>query len=535
MKVLVSEKIAPEGVQILKDGGLEVEVKLGLTPDELIETIPQYDGLIVRSATKVTSDLLKHATNLKVVGRAGSGVDNIDVPACTSKGILVVNTPGSNSIAAAEIAVGLAFSIFRNIPQAYYSWKKNNDFRRTQFVGNELDGKIAGVVGLGKIGSIVASKLKGLNMDVIAYDPFITDEKFDAMGIRRAVDLKDLLTTSDLITIHMPKTPETTNMISDNEFELCKDGVKIINAARGGIVDENALYKALTNGKVSACGIDVLNVEPNYNKTPEEQDFNNPLLELDNVIFTPHLGASTHEATLNVGTEVAKQLSNALNGKIVAAYNMPSVKVNDLNEIKSYLELSETLGKLYFQTEKNTVEKIEITYSGEITNLDTKIFTLSVIKGFLEPIVTETVNYVNALNILRDMGIDLLETKSSGHEKYTNLITVTFNTKESSQSISGTCFAKDEIRIVDFYGYKLNFQPTKHMLAIQNVDIPGIIGNVGAILAAENVNIAAIQLGRKERGGKAVSFVSIDDDVNNDVLDTLRNIDNVLKVSKITI
>ena len=530
MKVIVTERIAEEGIQHLKDLGFEVDTKYGLTHDELLGIIGEYDGIIVRSVTKVNEELLQKATNLKVAGRAGNGIDNIDVPACTKRGIIVVNTPESNIMAAGELAVALAYAIFRNLHRVHLA-VKNNDFRRNLFIGNELDGKTAGVIGLGRIGSIVARKLKGSNMKVVAYDPYITDEVFKMNGVEKCETLEELLKQSDLITLHTPKTKETYNMIGEKELKMCKKGVRIVNAARGGLVNEKALYDALKEGWVAAAGIDVLDPEPSYDKKPEEQDYKNPLLELENVLATPHLGASTTEANFNVGTEIAKLVGQALKGEMVAAVNMPPMKGNSLSELKPYLDLAEMLGKIYYQTEKDTVQKIEIVYSGDLADTETRMISLSVLKGFLDPIIKEKVNYVNAELMLKNMGIEMVESKSSHLDKYTNLITVKFITKDKQLSVSGTIFAKEEIRIVDFFGYKLDFEPTPYIVALQNIDKPGIIGQIGTILGASDINIAAMQWSRNRKGEKAVSFVSVDAEVSSEVLQLITNIDGVLKVS----
>ena len=532
MKIIVTERIAEEGINHLKESGFEVDVKLGLSHNELLEIIENYDAIIVRSVTKVNAELIERAKNLKVVGRAGNGIDNIDVETCTRKGIIVVNTPESNIMAAAELAIGLAFCVFRNIPQANAAGRRG-DFRRNRFIGNELDGKVAGIIGLGRIGSIVATKLKGCNMKVIAYDPYIADEKFKKYGVQKCETLEELLRKSDLITIHTPKTSETYGMIGEKELAMCKEGVRIVNAARGGLVNEKALYDAIKSGRVAGAGIDVLDPEPGCDKKPEEQDYKNPLLELDNVIITPHLGASTREANYNVGTCVAELVADALNDKMVAAVNMPPMKHTDLTELKPYLEIAEMLGKIYYQTEKDTVQKIEIIYSGDLADKETKVITLSALKGFLDPIRKEKVNYVNAELMLKNMGIQLIESTNSNLDKYTNLITLKFITKTRQLAVSGTVFAKEEIRIVDFFGYKLDFEPTPYIIAIQNVDKPGIIGQIGTILGASGINIAAMQWSRNRKGEKAVAFVSVDGEVSEEVLELLRNINGVLKATMI--
>lgn len=532
MKIIVTERIADEGINYLKENGFEVDTRFGISHEELLDIIKDYDAIIVRSVTKVNAELLERAENMKVVGRAGNGIDNIDVDTCTKKGIIAVNTPESNIMAAAELAVGLAFCAFRNIPQANAGGRRG-DFRRNRFIGNELDGKTAGVIGLGRIGSIVATKLKGCNMKVVAYDPYITDEKFRKFGVEKCETLEELITKADLITIHTPKTSETYGMIGEKELALCKKGVRIVNAARGGLVNEKALYAAIKSGHVAGAGIDVLDPEPGYDKMPEEQDYSNPLLELDNVIITPHLGASTQEANYNVGTAITELVAGALRGEMVAAVNMPPMKNKDLVELKPYLDLAEMLGKIYYQTEKETVQKIEIVYSGDLADKETKVISLSALKGFLDPVIKEKVNYVNAEIMLKNMGIELVESKSSYLDKYTNLITVKFFTKNKQLSVSGTIFAREELRIVDFFGYKLDFEPSPYVIAIQNIDKPGIIGQVGTILGASNLNIAAMQWSRNRKGEKAVSFVSVDGEVSSGVLELIRNIDGILKATMI--
>lgn len=529
MKIIVTERIAEEGIQYLRDKGFEVDTKFGISHGDLLDIIENYDAIIVRSVTKVNAEMIERGKNLKVAGRAGNGIDNIDVPSCTNKGIIVVNTPESNIMAAAELAIGHAFCLFRNIPQANAAARRG-DFRRNLFLGNELEGKTVGIIGLGRIGTIVATKLKGCGMKAVAYDPYITDEKFKKYGVEKCEKLEDLLTQADLITVHTPKTSETYGIIGEKEMSICKDGVRIVNAARGGLVNEKALYNALKEGKVSGAAIDVLDPEPGYDKKPEDQTYRNDLLMLDNVIVTPHLGASTEEANYNVGTAVTQLVAAALEGEMVAAVNMPPMQA-DLNGLRPYITLAEMLGKIYYQSEKETVQKIEIVYSGDLADKETKVFSLSVLKGFLDPIIKEKVNYVNAELMLHNMGIEMVESKRSHLDKYTNLITVKFTTKKGTQSVSGTIFAKEEMRIVDFFGYKLDFEPTPYIVAIQNIDKPGIIGRIGTILGGAGVNIAAMQWSRNKKGEKAVSFVSVDQDVCNSTLDEIRNIDGVLKVS----
>jgi D-3-phosphoglycerate dehydrogenase len=530
-KIIVTDKMAPNGIDYLRSKGFQVDTPFGISHDELLEVIRQYDAIIVRSATKVKKDIIERGVNLKVVGRAGNGVDNIDVETCTYRGIAVVNTPEGNTMAAAEMSVALIYAVFRNVAQAYHA-AKNRDFRRSKFIGEELEGKTAGIIGLGKIGSVVARKLMGSGMKVVGYDPYITDERVGQLGITRVETLEELLKVSDVVTIHIPKNPETKNLIGERELALCKKGVRIVNVARGGMIDEKALYNAIVSGHVAGAALDVLEVEPNFNKSPEEQDYWNPLLDLDQVIITPHLGASTKEASLNCSLGVAKNVEAVLNQELVSAVNMPRI-AGDLDVLKPYISLGEKLGAIYYQAEKERVEKLEILYSGDLADKPTKPVTLAIIKGFLSAVGHCSINYVNAAIKLREMGIELVESRSSHLDKYTNLITVRFHRKSNTISVSGTVFAKDSIRIVDFFGYKLDFEPTEYVLALQNWDVPGIIGKVGTFLGQNNINIAAMQWSRNQRNGKAVSFVSVDSDVSDDIIEGLRKLDGILKVSKL--
>jgi D-3-phosphoglycerate dehydrogenase / 2-oxoglutarate reductase len=530
MKIIITERIAEEGIQFLRDSRFDVDVRFGISHEELLEIIPNYEAIIVRSVTQVNKELIEKGVKLKVAGRAGNGIDNIDVPACTQKGIIVVNTPESNTMAAAELAIAMAYSLFRNLAQANYACK-NKDFRRNKYIGRELDGKTVGIIGLGRIGSIVARKLIGAHMKAIAYDPYITDDKFTRVGVEKCNTLEELLRRSDLISIHTPKTKETYGMIGEEQLKLCKNGVRMVNAARGGLFNEKALYAAIKSGHVAGAGIDVLDPEPGYDKPPEQQTYTNPLLELDNIIITPHLGASTEEANYNVGTAITKLVADALNGEMVAAVNMPPLESGDLLQLKPYIALAEMLGKIYYQAEKETVEKVEVVYFGDLADKETKVISLSVLKGLLDPVVQSTVNYVNAESIAESMGIELVESRSSHLDKYTNLITVKFHTKTRELSISGTIFAKEELRIVDFFGYKLDFEPTPYVISIHNIDVPGIIGRIGTLLGQHHINIAAMQWSRSKKGEKAVSFVSVDGEISQEVLAQLQSTEGVLKAS----
>jgi len=533
MKVLVTEKIAEEGIEILKKYA-EVDTKYGMPKEELLDIISDYEAVIVRSATKIDAEVIEKGTNLKVVGRAGTGVDNVDVDAATKKGVIVVNTPEGNSNAAAELAIGMIFAACRHIPQAYMSCK-NGDFRRGKFKGAELEGKTLGVVGLGRIGSIVASRLKAFNMKVLAYDPYIPDERMQKLGAERCETIEDLLKESDIVTLHMPKLEGSINLIGEKQIQIMKKDAIIINCARGGLIDEKALYNALKEGHIGAAGLDVLEDEPNFEAKPGAQDYKNPLLELDNVIFTPHLGASTFEAQYNVGIMIAQQISSVLRGEIVSAVNLPSLRIKDMNEIRPYIELAEKMGKIYFQAEKTPVEKIELFYSGEVAEMETKIVTLAFLKGLLEPVISdEQVNYVNVEMIAKSRGIKIIESKSITSERFTSLVSVNISTKDKTLILSGTVFGKEEIRLVDFFGYHIDFEPiTPYALAIQNIDQPGMIGKLGTILGEENVNIASMRLSRNRKGEKAEAFLGIDSEVDERILDRIRDINGILKASLI--
>ncbi len=529
MKILISEKIAADAVQYLRHQGFEVDERLGLSQAEVEDIVAPYDALIVRSATKVTRQLLDRATNMKVVGRAGNGIDNIDVDACTDKGIIAVNTPEANIMAAAEMAIALATAIFRNVCIAYEG-SHNDDFRRGQLTGNEMDGKTAGIVGLGRIGSIVARKLIGLGMRVIAFDPYTAPERFESLGICRCEKLSQLLAEADLITVHMPKTKESYNLIDAPQLALCKKGVRIVNAARGGLVNEKALYDALVSGQVAAAGIDVLEKEPNFNAKPGEQHFEHPLLTLKNVVYTPHLGASTHEANANVGTAVTELVAKALKGELVSAINMPSFG-GSMSELRPYASLAEKLGAIYHQAETAPISKIEIVYSGELAEKDTGILTLSVLKGFLKTINTERVSYVNVRQNIAERGVRVVESKTTQLERYTNLITVSFFSDEKVLSVSGTVFGKDSEILVDFFGYHMDFELSPHVIAMQNNDVPGIIGRVGTTLGKRNINIATMHWSRKRDKMRAQSFLSVDSPIDDETARDLAEIEGVIRVS----
>lgn len=527
MKILVTEKIAKGGIELLRRD-FEVDERTDLTPQGLLECIGEYDALIVRSATKVNAEVIERGTNLKVIGRAGTGVDNIDVETATRKGIIVVNTPESNNISTAEHTIALMLALARNIPQAYTTLKSGR-WMRSKFKGVELYSKTVVILGLGRIGSNVATRLKALGMNVMGYDPYITDERFERLGVKRLNSIEEVMKVADFITIHLPKTDETVGIIGQRELAMAKPNLRIINCARGGLVDEEALYQALKDGRIAGAAVDVFQKEPK--EAPGGAEFAHKLLELDNVIYTPHLGASTEEAQENVGLEIAKQVSEALKGNIVNAVNLHGLHVRNIHALAPFLKLAEIMGRLYYRAEKLPVQKVEIVYSGDIAKQETKIVTLSYLAGLLEPIIEERVNFVNVEMLIKDRGIEVIESIRSEVDHYTNLITVKVTNGKKQVTFAGTVFGKDGIRIVNFGGYEVDFEPTPYMLVIQNYDRPGVIGKIGTILGNENVNIETMRVSQNRKEGKALMVLNVDQEVSLQALKQIEMLDNVLRVS----
>ncbi|HHT63940.1 MAG: phosphoglycerate dehydrogenase [Bacillota bacterium] len=519
MKVLVAEKIAQEGIDILKNANLIVDVQLNLPREKLLEIIKDYDAIIVRSVTKINEEFYEKAQKLKVVGRAGTGVDNIEMEGATKRGIIVVNTPEANNVSAAEHTIGLLLSSIRYITQGNKRIKGGN-WDRSGLKGIELQGKTLGIVGLGRIGSLVATRLQAFGMKVIAYDPYITDARFKKFGVEKKETLEDLVRESDIITVHTPKTEETFGMIGEEQFKIAKKGLRVVNCARGGIINEEALAKAIKEGIVASAGIDVLVDEPKCNS---------PLIELENVVNTPHLGADTEEAQYNVGTMVAHEVVSALKGEMVPnAVNLPTLQITELNDLKAYLKLGETLGKLYHQLEKDPVERIEIQYRGEIADKETTAVTLSVLKGLFETILKERVNYVNASLIAKNRGVEVTESKITGEGKYMNLIKLLISSKDKTYTCSGTVFGKDEIRIVEVNGYEFDVMPSPYMLVAINLDKPGMIGQIGTLLGVNKINIATMQVSRKKNTEWAMMFLAVDSEVCKESLELINNMEGIL-------
>jgi D-3-phosphoglycerate dehydrogenase len=524
MKVLVMDGVSEEGLAPLRQHS-DIEVVIGskMTEDQLVEVISQYDGMIVRSATKVTDRVFEAADNLKVVGRAGVGVDNINLEAATRKGVLVVNAPDGNTIAATEHTIAMMLALARKIPQAV-SMMKNCVWDKKAFLGVELRGKTLGIIGLGRIGSAVATRAQALEMSIIGYDPFITEEKAASMAIE-LVSLEDLYRRADFITVHMPKTKESYRMINERAISLMKKGVCIINCARGGIIDEEALYRAMEEGKVAGAALDVFEKEPCTES---------PLLKMPNFIATPHLGASTREAQLNVAVDVSEEIVAALTGNMVKnTVNIPSISPNTLAVVKPYLGLGEKLGRFQAHLVSGRINKVEVIYSGDFARQEVAPITTAVVKGLLDPILQEVVNFVNAPLLAKSRGIQVLSAVDGMNEGYSTLVTVKVYSDKEEKSISGTMFGESDPRIVLVDGYRVDAIPSGYMLYVPHIDKPRIIGPVGTLIGDHNINIATMQVGRKKIGGKAIMLLSVDGEVPEETLRKIAEIEGVEGVKMI--
>lgn len=516
-KVLVSDPIAKEGIELLQKN-FEVDVKTGLTKEQLIEIIGDYDGLAVRSETKVTADVLAAAKNLKIIGRAGVGVDNIDVPLATQKGIIVVNSPAGNTIAAAELTMAMMLSLSRKIPQGHNSLRAG-EWKRSKFVGNELYGKTLGVYGLGKIGTTVVKRAKAFEMVVIGFDPFVSEDYAKKLGIE-LVSFDDLLARSDYLTLHVPATKETKGSIGAEQIAKMKDGMRFINVARGGIVDEAAIAEAVKSGKIAGIAFDVFSQEP--------PAADNPLLSLDNAITTPHLGASTEEAQVNVAVDVAEQIVDVLSGKPArSAVNMPALSSDVLDAVSPFMDLGERIGSMAVQLAGAAVKAIEISYCGELSHMETGPVGRSVLKGLLQPIMMESVNLVNAPIIAEGRGIKITESKSPAPEDYTNLLAVKVKTDKGEKTIEGTLFGKKDIRIVGIDNYQIDIVPEGYMLVAPHTDRPGIIGHVGTLLGNHGINIGGMHVGRGS-GDLSLMVLIVDDPVSEDVLKQITEVEGIV-------
>ncbi|PKN21021.1 MAG: phosphoglycerate dehydrogenase [Deltaproteobacteria bacterium HGW-Deltaproteobacteria-6] len=523
-RVLVSDSMASEVAEILGNApGIKVDVKTGMKPDELKAVIKDYDALIVRSSTKVTAEIIEAAVKLSAIGRAGAGVDNIDIPAASKRGIVVMNTPGGNTVTTGEHAVAMMLSLARKIPQATASMKAGL-WEKSKFMGNEYCNKTLGIIGLGRVGAAVADRAMGLKMNVIACDPFISPEVAEQMGVK-LVSMDELYANADFITIHSPLMPETKDLVNADSFARMKQGVFLIHCARGGIVNEKALYDALQSGKVAGAALDVFEEEPTKNMD---------LIGLDNVICTPHLGASTDEAQTNVAIAIAHQIAAYfVTGEIKGAVNFPSVSADVMAVIHPYLDLAEKLGTFQAQLLTGAVQEVTIEYSGEIINHNVAPITISLIKGLLESILYETVNYINAPIIAKERGIKIVEVKSSETKDFNNMIEVTIKTSKETSRTAGAVFGKNDLRIVRVNEFSLEIIPEGYLLAVSNDDQPGVIGNLGTTLGNHNVNIARLHLSRDAQAKKALVILNTDSAVGTDVLEILRKLPHVLSIKPI--
>ena len=509
-KVLISDKMDPRAAAIFRERGVEVDEITGKTPDELKAIIGQYDGLAIRSSTKVTKDILDHATNLKVIGRAGIGVDNVDIPAASAKGVIVMNTPFGNSITTAEHAIALMFALARQLPEANTQtqqglWPKNG------FMGVEVTGKTLGLIGAGNIGSIVASRALGLKMKVVAFDPFLTPERAVEMGVEKG-DLDTLLAKADFITLHTPLTDQTRNILSKENLAKTKKGVRIINCARGGLIDEAALKEAMDSGHVAGAALDVFVTEPAKES---------PLFGTPNFICTPHLGASTDEAQVNVALQVAEQLSDyLLDGGITNALNVPSLSAEEAPKLKPYMALAEELGSLVGQLEGDRIQSVAVEVEGHAAELNQKPITAAVLAGLMR-VYSDTVNMVNAPFLAKERGLDVREVRHDREGDYQTLVRVTVKTENGDKSVAGTLFGNAQARLVELFGIKVEADLAGHMLYIVNQDAPGFIGRLGSTLGEANVNIGTFHLGRRNQGGEAVLLLSVDGVVNETVLNDI--------------
>ncbi|MBC7357505.1 MAG: phosphoglycerate dehydrogenase [Desulfacinum sp.] len=524
MKILICDGMHPKGLELLRaEDDLEVLAPDQPGPEEVRELAADCDALVVRSRTKVTEDLISAAPRLKVIGRAGTGVDNIDIAAASARGILVMNTPGANAMAAAEHTMALMLALARHVPQATQSLREGR-WEKKRFMGTELYQQTLGIIGLGKIGTIVADRALGMKMNVLVYDPHITPETAAILGTEW-VPLEELFQRSDFISLHTPLTPDTRNIINRDTLALMKKGVRIINCARGGLVDEEALYEALVSGQVAGAALDVFAKEP-----PE----GNPLLGLENVIFTPHLGASSFQAQENVARAIASQIVDYLKRGIIRnAVNFPSISPRDYERIKPYLALAERLGHLQGQL-CSPLERVEIEYSGpELTELPLDPLTQSIAKGLLDPILAEKVNLVNAPMLLKERKIQLVATTTSEARGYTGLIRVTVEGKGRKRSATGAVFPGNEIRLVRMNTYRLEAELEGINLIVQNVDKPGVIGFIGTTLGSHQVNIANMHLSRTPEKDKAIAIIRLDGEAPPEALEALRSNPDILSVEQV--
>ena len=523
MKILVSDALSKEGLDLLREHA-EVDYKPEIKPDELVAEIDAYDALVVRSRSKVTAKVIEAGKNLKIIGRAGVGVDNIDLDKATEKGVIVVNAPHGNTISAAELTIALMTSLARNIPAANYSIKRG-EWKRSEYTGVELNKKVLGVIGVGRIGSEVARRARAMGMETIGYDPYISAENAGKIGIKM-VAFEDLLKQSDFITLHLPLNPQTYYLIGEKELAMLKPDVRIVNCARGGLIDEDALCAALQEGRVAGAALDVFEQEPPTSCS---------LLEQDKFIATPHLGASTREAQTNVALQVAEQVIKALQGEpIVSAVNMPALLPETRAALEPYFPLTQVLGSFYMQVFGGSVDEIELTYFGNITSQPLELLTTSCLIGFLRHIIGDGVNWVNAPYIAKGRGIAIRETSTTEIKHYNNMIRMTGRSGKEEHHISGT-MRSNGMRIVRVDDYLIEITPSRYMLVTTHQDRPGVVGKIGTLLSDENINIASMQLGRNKADHKAMMFIQVDEEISKKILNKVQELDFIIKASFVTL
>ncbi len=524
-KVLVSDPIDQAGIDILSQVAT-VDVKTGLSPEQLLQIIPEYDALMIRSGSRITKEIIEAGNQLKIIGRAGVGVDNVDVTAATRQGIVVVNSPEGNTIAAAEHAIAMMLALSRHIPDASVSVKRG-EWDRKSFIGAEVYKKTLGIVGLGKIGSHVAGAAKAMGMKLLAYDPFISTERAEQLGCR-LVELDILLQEADYITLHMPKTPETAHLIDAQALAKMKPTARIINCARGGIIDEDALADAVKNGKIAGAALDVYETEPLGES---------PLRALGKeVILTPHLGASTAEAQVNVAIDVAEQIRDVLLGLPArSAVNIPGLSPDVLEELRPYMQLAETLGKLLGQLAGGRVDLLNVKLQGELATNKSQPLVVAALKGLLSQALRERVNYVNASVEAKERGIRVIETRDASVRDYAGSLHLSAKGSLGEHSVTGALLGDGEIRLTDIDEFPINVPPTQHMLFTLHRDMPGIIGKLGSLLGSFNVNIASMQVGRKIVRGDAVMVLSLDDPLPDGILTEITKVSGIRDAYTVTL
>ena len=526
-KVLISDKLSEAAVQIFRDNGVDVDFQpdLGKDPDALAAIIGDYDGLAIRSATKVTADILAKADNLKVVGRAGIGVDNVDIPAASARGVVVMNTPFGNSITTAEHAVALMFAAARQIPAADASTQAGK-WEKSRFMGVEITGKTLGLIGAGNIGSIVASRAQGLKMRVVAYDPFLSAERAEVLGIEKFDDLSAMLAQADFVSLHLPKTEKTANILSKERIADMKQGARLINCARGGLVDEGAVAEALKSGHLAAAAFDVFAVEPAKD---------NVLFGLPNVVCTPHLGAATSEAQENVALQVAEQMSAYLTkGAISNALNAPSVTAEEAPILRPWIALAEMLGGFAGQVTESAITAIEIEYVGKVGALNLNPLTSALTASLMKPLVGEGgVNMVSAPIVARERGIKIAETRKDAQGAFGSYIRLIVTTESQTRSVAGTIYSDGKPRFIQIKGINLEAEPQPFMIYTTNSDQPGYIGALGTKLGTLGVNIATFALGRSQKGGEAIALLGVDEKVDQTALDEIASLPQVLQAKAV--